>query len=639
MFKSGGTCHARIGKIRQWARRRAPRNDRNGPLIDTESGKYAIRAVARIAAQAAAGRDLSSAAQIAEAEGIPPFYMSKVLKKLASAGVLESVRGRGGGFRLRRPASEIPVLEVLEAVENIRLFKEDCVLGLAECNAETPCPLHDTWSSFRNTFLERIRQLTVDDLRRELARKRADRSTTARDLVSNQQAHDRALPPVQPASRHGAPAPEPSHGRYFVAAYPPFSEWTAAAIDLYAAALGRPPLPSADPAPPLGLYVHIPFCVERCRYCYYLSYDREEADSIDAYLDGLISELERYRTFAGVRSRPLEVVYFGGGTPSLLSTARLRRLFDRLHGAIPWRSSREVSFECAPKSVTRDKARLLREAGVTRLSLGVQQLDDEVLRRNGRVHLVADVEAAYAAIRDIGFDVVNVDLMVGLVGETASSFHRSLDRVIELAPDSVTIYQLEIPFNTPLYRDIQVGTESEPLSWAGKHARFLEGFDRLEGAGYQPISAYTLVRDPARHGFMYQREQYRGADLLGIGASAFSFFQGIHQQNVATLGSYLELVEAGRLPLGRAYALDPEEQMVREFGLQLKLGTISRRYFGDKFGADPVDRFGVELRDLAALGWLTWDEETLRLTREGLSRVDRMIPRLYLPHHRDVRDS
>ncbi len=429
---------------------------------------------------------------------------------------------------------------------------------------------------------------------------------------------------------------EPATGNYFVAAYPPFSCWTGAGAADYRRALERPAEP---PHPPLGLYVHVPFCVERCQYCYYLSHD-DRPGEVERYLEALEAELRRCVRAPALAGRAPSFVYFGGGTPSLLSTPRVRRLLTGLQEILPWTDAREVTFECAPKSVTRGKLRVLRELGVTRISLGIQQLDDTVLAANGRVHRVEDVEQACAAIQAVGFDTVNLDLMVGLVGETDETFRRSVDRLIELRPDSVTIYQLEIPLNTPLYRSLRDGTlPSPPASWQVKRQRLREGFARLERAGYTVRSAYAAARDPRRTEFTYQDAQYRGADLLGIGTSAFSYFSGVHHQNVASLPGYLDAIKDGGLPLWRGYALDDDERLVREFVLQLKLGSTDAGYFRGKFGVEVQERFREPLARCVERGWMRVDGDAIELTRDGLLRADRLLGLFYLPEHRVERYS
>ncbi len=390
----------------------------------------------------------------------------------------------------------------------------------------------------------------------------------------------------------------------------------------------------------MGLYVHIPFCVMRCLFCYYLSYVRQTPEQIDRYIDTLIKELALYRQKRFFADRTFDFVYFGGGTPSILSDAQLKRLFDGLKATIPWKAAGEVTIECAPQSITERKLMTVREAGVTRISMGIQQLDNEVLKANGRVHLVDDVEKAYSIIGDIGFDVVNVDLIVGLIGETDDTFVSSLEWVIGMKVPSVTIYQLEIPLNTPLFRLHQQGRlQQAPDDWNVKRARLSRGFDMLEAAGYHIRSGYTAIRDPERHRFVYQDAQYHGADLLGIGASSFSYLGGIHCQNVTDLNEYNERLAADRLPTGRALTLNDGERLTREFVLQLKLGRVDCDLLRRKFNVDVQRHFARPLADLETAGFLRHDGQEVVLTRQGLLRVDRLLPEFYAPEHRDVRYS
>ncbi len=429
---------------------------------------------------------------------------------------------------------------------------------------------------------------------------------------------------------------EPQTGNYFVATYPPFSCWAADKVSEVARVLGTPrPLATVDP---LGLYVHVPFCATRCDFCYYVSYTGTSRNVMDGYVDSLLRELAIYARAPALAGRKVEFVYFGGGTPSILSVPQIRRCLRGLQAIFPWTSAQEVTFECAPKTITEPKLRLLRDCGVSRISLGVQQLNDDVLEKNGRIHLVRDVERAYAAIRRVGFEIVNVDLMVGMAGETDDSFGASLENVVEMQPESVTIYQMEIPPNTPLYRAQLDGTLDVSLdSWDVKRARLAHGFARLNEAGYVVRSAYSAVRDSQRHQFVYQESLYRGADLMGLGVASFSYFASLHYQNFTSLTPYLARVDDGQLPLERAYALADEERMIREFVLQLKLGRVETRYFRDRFGLAIGERFAQPLSQFAAAGWLTVDGDAVTLTRDGLLRVDRMLSAFYLPEHARAR--
>jgi oxygen-independent coproporphyrinogen-3 oxidase len=196
----------------------------------------------------------------------------------------------------------------------------------------------------------------------------------------------------------------------------------------------------------------------------------------------------------------------------------------------------EVTFECAPRSVRREFLETLRDNRVTRLSMGVQSFDDELLQLNGRIHLVEDELRSYELIQKAGFGCVNLDLMVGLMGETVEKWRDSVRRMIELSPDSVTIYQTEIPYNTQLYRDLKAGSlPAAAVSWPEKRARLAYAFEELERAGYTLVSAYNAVKDPQRHRFLYQHYLWHGADMLGLGVASFGYFGGVHYQNAVTL--------------------------------------------------------------------------------------------------------
>ncbi|GMU33127.1 MAG: oxygen-independent coproporphyrinogen III oxidase [Planctomycetia bacterium] len=429
---------------------------------------------------------------------------------------------------------------------------------------------------------------------------------------------------------------EPDSGNYFVSTYPPFSTWTADQIPAVQQRLETPTALTKDE--PLGLYIHIPFCARRCHYCYYLSYAGRSSDDLDEYIECLLQELAMYRSAPALGLRELSFVYFGGGTPSLLSESQLAHLLSGLQALYSWRHVEESTFECAPQSVTAPKLQLLRDMGITRISLGVQDLNDEILRLSGRVHLVEDVMRAYDLIRHVGFDVVNLDMIAGLCGQTDASFSSSIQRVIEIQPDCLTIYPLEIPHNTPLYRRLQTDAAGEhPASWDTKRARLATAFDQLEAAGYTMRSAYAAARDPHRQRFVYQDAQYRGADLLGIGASAFSYLAGTHSQNMPSLEDYGACLRDRRLPLVRAYALTDDERLIREFILHLKLGFADVGFFQKKFQTDIRERFARPLASLQANGWLSVDRQGVRMTRQGLFLVDRLLSVFYLPQHQGLR--
>jgi oxygen-independent coproporphyrinogen-3 oxidase len=427
-------------------------------------------------------------------------------------------------------------------------------------------------------------------------------------------------------------------GSYFVANYPPFSVWTAEAVPAEA----RPALDSTPVADvPLGLYLHIPFCRKRCHFCYFRVYTDRNAREVESYLDLLAREWELYAPLQAVAGRPIDFVYFGGGTPSFLSTAQLTRLVDRLTAATPWTGAEEITFECEPGTLTEAKLAAIRRMGVTRLSLGVENFDDRILELNGRAHRSPEIGRSYASARSLGFPQINIDLIAGMLGETDDNWRACIDRTLALDPDSVTVYQMELPYNTTISSDILKGTGqfAEPVAnWATKRRWVAEAFSALERAGYHIGSAYTAVKNPSTTKFVYRDRLWEGADLVGLGVASFGHVNGVHMQNLDTWEQYSAAIERDGIPLGRAYRPTAEERLIREFVLQLKRGALAPAYFATKYHIDVLDRFRDGLASLQSAGYLARaDRDAIALTRDGLLRVDVLLPRFFLPQHTGIR--
>ncbi|MCP3914665.1 MAG: coproporphyrinogen III oxidase family protein [bacterium] len=423
-------------------------------------------------------------------------------------------------------------------------------------------------------------------------------------------------------------------GNYFVSNYPPYSVWSPDHVGSVRALLAQP----ASPRPELGLYVHVPFCRKRCDFCYFKVYTDKNGAEVRRYLDAVLAEAERYAQQPYLSGRKPRFVYIGGGTPSYLSTLQLRHLFEGLRAAFSWDDVEEVAFECEPGTLQEGKVKTLRDLGVTRVSLGVENFDPQILEWNNRAHRAVEIDRAYGFIRDAGFDAVNIDLIAGMIGETEQNWAACIERTIEMAPESVTIYQMEVPYNTTIYKRMKDGREeAAPVAdWETKRRWVGEAFAKLEEHGYHVGSAYTAVRGDDVH-FLYRDALWHGADLLGLGVSSFSHLGGIHVQNEHAFEPYTSRVEAGEIPLLRAHPLAETERLLREFILQMKLGELDAGYFRTKFGVEVSELFAEPLQRHAAEGWLSVDGDTIRASREGLLRIDELLHDYFLAEHRDLR--
>ncbi len=439
-------------------------------------------------------------------------------------------------------------------------------------------------------------------------------------------------------SDHKTEAPESGEttaGNYFVANYPPFHFWDKGTAQHLEELLAQP----AAPETPLGVYFHIPFCRKRCHFCYFRVYTERSAGEIQRYLDAGMAELERYSAAPFVNGRKPRFVYFGGGTPSYLSVNQLRSLTDRMKELLPWDQVEEVTFEAEPGTLNEGKLHAIRELGVTRLSLGVENFDSHILEINGRAHRADEIHRAYKAARAAGFPQINIDLISGMVEETEENWRENVRKLIELEPDCVTIYQMEVPYNTGIFKQMKAeGKLVAPVAnWATKRAWTGYAFAELEKAGYTVTSGYTAVRDPQRTKFVYRDSLWKGADLIGAGVSAFSHIGGVHFQNVTEIEQYIDTVGRGELPVLRAMATTPEERMIRELILQMKLGRVASEYFQQKFAVNIKDRFAPQWSELEQGGLAKWSGDTFELTREALLKVDSLLHAFFLPQHQNSR--
>lgn len=424
-------------------------------------------------------------------------------------------------------------------------------------------------------------------------------------------------------------------GNYFVATYPPFSFWNAEMAQRVRGLLDQPQKPGV----PLGVYFHVPFCRKRCHFCYFRVYTDKNAEQIRDYLDAGIREFELYAHSPLIRGRKPKFIYFGGGTPSYLSVAQLTYLTDKMKALLPWDEAEEVTFECEPGTLTEQKLSALREIGVTRLSLGVENFDSHILEINGRAHRTNEIFRAYNFARSVGFPQINIDLIAGMVEETDENWRENVRKTIELQPDSVTIYQMEVPYNTGIYKQMKAeGKLVAPVAdWHTKRGWVDYAFAEMEKAGWTVTSGYTAVRDPEKTKFVYRDQLWTGADLIGLGVASFSHIAGTHFQNLTEFTQYLEAINRGERPISRAMSTTEEERMIRELILQLKLGRVSQSYFLDKFAVNLAQRFAQEWDDLRRKGLLSEQQDWFVLSREALLKVDTLLHAFFLPQHKHAR--
>ena len=361
---------------------------------------------------------------------------------------------------------------------------------------------------------------------------------------------------------------------------------------------------------PLGLYVHIPFCEAICNYC---NFNRRLHDAAlkDRYLEALGREIDASHDLGAV-----DTLFFGGGTPSLLEPVEVAGVIARCRAAADFDPHAEITLEMNPESASPDRLGGYREAGVTRISMGVQSFRDAELRRLGRLHGAARAVEAFGQARAAGFDDISVDLMVWLPDQTVAHWMESVERVIDLDPDHASLYLLELYPNAPLREEmVRGGWTQAPEDRAAE--MYLGGVERLETAGYRQYEISNVARPGrrSRHNLKYWSD---GA-WVGFGCGAHSTRGGLRWHNIADIGGYIDRLAHGRSPVAARRALSAEARLadMMFLGLRLSEGVdlarVRRRY-----GVDAWARWGHELAPCLDAGLLLRETDRLRLTRQGM---------------------
>jgi oxygen-independent coproporphyrinogen III oxidase len=360
----------------------------------------------------------------------------------------------------------------------------------------------------------------------------------------------------------------------------------------------------------LGLYVHIPFCSAICNYC---NFNRGlfDADLKTQYVAALQQEIRRRGE--GVAA---DTIFFGGGTPSLLEPAEIAAIIATCRGAFAVSGDAEVTLEANPETVSIEKLAGFREAGVNRLSFGVQSFRDEELQRLSRLHSASRARDAFAMARTAGFDNVSLDLMMWLPGQSVAEWLASVEGLIGLGPEHASLYLLEIYPNAPL-RDAMARGRWVVAAEDDAAEMYLQAMEALDRAGYEQYEISNVARPgrESRHNVKY----WTDGEWLGFGCGAHSTRKGVREKNVASTSEYISLVSAGgqlvveRRPLTAHAQLEEALFMGLRLTRGLDLASIESRYQTDVWR-----QYGTALQPFVDQGLLIYDGGHLSLTRSGM---------------------
>ena len=361
----------------------------------------------------------------------------------------------------------------------------------------------------------------------------------------------------------------------------------------------------------LGIYIHIPFCKRKCEYCDFISYCDKD-NLIETYVEALKKEIN----LQNIQSY-IDTIYIGGGTPSYIESKYIKAIMKEIKNK-NIRKNAEITIEVNPGTVTEAKLKDYKECGINRLSIGLQSTKDELLRQIGRIHDYNQFLETYKLAREVGFENINVDLMIGLPNQKIMDLKESLNKIIELQPEHISVYSLIVEEGTPISKKIQSGeltlpneNEERNMYWYVKNTLELSGYNHYE------ISNFSKKGYESRHNMScWNQCQY-----FGFGVAAHSYRDITRYSNITDIDEYIKNIQKGNLSKNRIiHEIQKESDTEKEYmllGLR-KIEGVKINDFKAKFVKNPIYLFRNELKKLSDENLIAVDANTIRLTPKGI---------------------
>lgn len=415
--------------------------------------------------------------------------------------------------------------------------------------------------------------------------------------------------------------------KHFINQYPPFNVTTGREVRLM------------DERKDLLLYIHIPFCPAVCSYCFYKKFGNPSDDVVETYLQYLKKEIVLFSQRPEVAGKAIRTMYFGGGTPTILSERQLEDLILFLRSRLHFHPETDFCCEAMPHETTlgQEKLELLKALGVTRISFGVENFNDEILRQHNRRSNKNLYHRIYQMAQDIGFEKINLDIMSGMQGETWDNWTQVIDTLLEWSPPSVSIYKTEVFYNTTLFARVRAGNSQLSLMSDDEEIRHIRyAHERLQSeGGYIVANCVHLVKH-RRYEDLHYKSYWQGGELKGLGLSAHSSYEGFLHQNTTDMREYFSMIEEGRLPIKRAHRMSARERISEAMVYGLKNLALSRQRFMERFGFDMVVLYGGLINRLIRRGVLILDDQFLRVAPDYYIFVDDICRQFFLPEYENM---
>ena len=373
----------------------------------------------------------------------------------------------------------------------------------------------------------------------------------------------------------------------------------------------------------LGIYVHIPFCKQKCYYCDFVSFSNKEG-YIEKYVETVKREIDSY----DLSNYNITTIYIGGGTPSRIPSEKIQEILEKIKQKISENQTRwediEITIELNPGTVDEEKIKKYKEIGINRLSIGLQSTNNKLLKEIGRIHTFEDFKNTYNLVKKVGFENINVDLMIELPNQTISDVKESLNEIIKLNPTHVSVYSLIVEENTKMEqlinnKELQLPDEEleRQMYWYVKNTLELNGYNHYE------ISNFAKKGKESKHNLnCWEQKEY-----IGLGLAAYSYLNGVRYGNTSNIEEYInvqdffnrsELEESGIRIVDEVQTLEDKRKEYMLLGLR-KIEGVSIQKFKEKFVENPIFLFRKELEKLVNEELIAIDGDFIRLTNKGLN--------------------
>ena len=364
----------------------------------------------------------------------------------------------------------------------------------------------------------------------------------------------------------------------------------------------------------LGLYLHFPYCISKCPYCDFNSYQLKENNQISSYISALYQEIATYSQ--KLKKSYIKTIYLGGGTPTILSGTQIFNILEFCKENFMVDKDAEITIEANPGTVDGEKIKLLIDSGINRLSLGAQSFNNMFLKKLGRIHNTQEIIDSYYLAREAGFKNINIDIMFALPDQTTEDLQVTLKKAVSLKSDHLSLYNLTIKPGTEYYNEYKRGklklpTEDEEFDMYNWAINYLEdnGFEHYE------IANFAHPHKRSEHNLIY----WQNKPYLGAGAGAYSFIRGYRYMNYEEPARYIKEVTSGKSPIDDGEKLSLRKRMIETIILGLRTkGGVSYKKFKTRFKVDINNTFHKQIKKLVNLGLLQRDDNRIKLTRKGI---------------------